>query len=80
MCIGLFMKRITPSIDDDLLRSGREDAKAHDTSLSTLVERLLEQTVANRKTRWLDETFRLMDMANVRSKGRCWSREELYRS
>ena len=72
------MKNITLSIDEDLLQSGREYAKAHNTSLNVLVRRLLEQTVERKKTRWLEDTFRLMDKANVASKGR-WKRDELYR-
>jgi hypothetical protein len=73
------MKNITLSIDDELLQKGREYARAHNISLNVLVRRLLEQAVARRESRWLDDMFDLMDKANVSSKGKRWTREELYR-
>lgn len=39
------MVNITLSMDDDLLKAGREYAKAHDISFNVLVRRLIEQTV-----------------------------------
>jgi hypothetical protein len=73
------MKNITLSIDDDLLEKGREYARSHNISLNALVRRLLEQAVVRKDSRWLDEMFELMDKANVSSKGKRWTRDELYR-
>jgi len=73
------MKNITLSIDDDLLEKGRAYAHSHNISLNVLVRRLLEQAVVRKDSQWLDEMFRLMDKANVSSKGKRWTRDELYR-
>ncbi len=73
------MKNITLSMDDDLLKAGREYAKAHDVSFNVLVRRLIEQTVRPARDKWLDDTFSLMDTTEARSEDRKWTREELYR-
>ena len=39
------MQNITLSLDEDILKAGREYAKKHKTSLNSLIRRLLEQTV-----------------------------------
>jgi len=72
------MPNITISIDNDLLKSGREYARKHNTSMNALIRRLLEQAVRNSSMDWLDECFELMDRANGDSGGRSWRREELY--
>lgn len=73
------MKNITLSIDDEVLLAGREYARQHNMSFNVLVRRLIEQTVVQKQTRWLDDTFSLMDRANVSSSGDYWNREDLYR-
>ena len=73
------VKNITLSIDDDILQAGREYARQHNVSFNVLVRRLIEQTVVQKQSRWLEDTFSLMDQANVSSVGVRWSREELYR-
>ena len=73
------MRNITLSIDDDILQAGREYARQHNVSFNVLVRKLIEQTVVQKQRRWLDDTFSLMDKANVSSVGARWSREELYR-
>ena len=73
------MKNITLSIDDDVLRAGREYAKKHNISFNALVRRLLEQTVLRSSTQWLEESFNLMDKVKANSKGKKWNREDLYR-
>jgi hypothetical protein len=73
------MKNITLSIDEDILKVGREYARAHNVSFNVLVRRLIEQTVVHKQSHWLDETFSLMDKANVSSGGKSWTREELHR-
>jgi hypothetical protein len=73
------MKNITLSIDDALLQAGREYARQHNISFNVLVRRLIEQTVVQRRARWLDDTFRLMDKADVKSGNEKWTRGDLYR-
>ncbi len=73
------MKNITLSIDEDLLQAGRDYAKSHNTSLNVLVRKLLEQVVARKDSRWLEDTFLLMDKLHVSSRGKRWTRGELYR-
>jgi hypothetical protein len=72
------MPNITISIDEKLLKSGREYAEKHQTSVNGLIRRLLEQTVKSDSTQWLDECFALMDRAKASSRGKRWKREELY--
>jgi Family of unknown function (DUF6364) len=72
------MPNITISIDEKLLKFGREYAEKHHTSVNTLIRKLLEQTVKTDSTQWLDECFALMDRANVRLMGKRWKREDLY--
>lgn len=73
------MKNITLSIDEDVLQAGREYARQHHVSFNVLVRKLIEQTAVQKKSRWLEDTFTLMDRANVSVAGRPWRREELYR-
>ena len=72
------MPNITLSLDEDTLRAGREYARKHNISLNALIRRLLRQTVSKESTDWLEECFRLMDKAGGNSRGRKWTREELY--
>jgi len=72
------MPNITISIDENLLKSGRQYAEKHRTSVNALIRNLLEQTVKADSTQWLDECFALMDRAQARSRGKRWQREELY--
>ncbi|HQV70082.1 MAG TPA: hypothetical protein PLJ62_06925 [Thermoflexales bacterium] len=73
------MKNITLSIDEDTLKSGREYARRHNISFNVLVRKLIQQTVTSDSTKWLDDTFALMDKAKVSSDGKKWKRDELYR-
>ena len=72
------MPNITISLDEDLLKAGREYAKKHNTSVNALVRKLLEQMVKSQSGDWLDECSKLMDQAEVDSKGKQWKREDLY--
>lgn len=72
------MPNITISLDEELLKSGRQYAEKHNTSLNALIRNLLEQTVKSQSTAWLEECFMLMDRANASSHGKRWTREELY--
>lgn len=79
MCMRFKMKNITLSIDDEILKLGREYARQHKVSFNVLVRRLIEQTVKTSSTQWLNDTFSLMDKTNVSSKNQKWKREDLYR-
>lgn len=48
--------------------------------LNALIRELLKKHVLkNRETSWLNECFKKMDKAKGDSKGKKWTREELYR-
>ena len=61
------MPNITISIDEKLLKTGREYAKKHQTSLNALIRNLLDQTVMTDSTQWIDECFELMDRRRQRT-------------
>lgn len=73
------MKNITLSIDENVLKAGREYARIHKISFNVLVRKLIEQTVLPKKDKWLEDTFTLMDKGEASSKKKKWTREELYR-
>ena len=73
------MKNITLSIDETVLQAGREYARNHNISFSSLVRKLVEQTVVTNKDYWLHDAFSLMDTLNATSGNEKWTREELYR-
>ncbi len=74
------MRKITISIQEDLLRAGRKYAQENHLSLNALIRQLLAKTVlkTSRKN-WLEESFSLMDVTKGNSKGSKWKREDLYR-
>ncbi len=72
------MPNITISIEEKLLKFGRQYAEKHHTSVNALIRTLLERTVKADSTQWLNECFALMDRANARSTGKRWKREDLY--
>lgn len=72
------MKNITLSIDEDVLKAGREYARIHKISFNVLVRKLIEQTVIPKNEKWLEDTFILMDKVEA-SSDKKWTREELYR-
>lgn len=72
------MKKITLAIDEETLEAARSYASRHQTTLNSLVRELLVRTVlADRQAR-ANEMFRLMDAHPGNSKGKRWTREELY--
>ncbi|VAX38224.1 hypothetical protein MNBD_UNCLBAC01-2012 [hydrothermal vent metagenome] len=73
------MSNITISVPDDLLKAGREYAKEHHTSLNALIRKTLEKTVVKSQDKtWLQECFQHMDDVQADSKGKKWTREDLY--
>ena len=73
------MKNITLSIQEDLLQAGRKYAQRHHTSLNELIRHLLRKTVIKDSSQsWSEECFLMMDQSGADSKGKKWSREDLY--
>ena len=72
------MKNITISLEEEILKAGREYAKRHNTSLNSLIRKLLTQTVLPESKNWLDECFSLMDQAKANSNSETWKREDIY--
>ena len=74
------MPNLTISLNDNILRAGREYAKKHHLSLNALIRDLLAKIATKSSKRsWLDECFHLMGRANGNSQGKKWKREDLYR-
>lgn len=73
------MKNITLSMDEELIKAGREYAKVHHTSFNNLIRSLVQKTVKGESAQWVLDTFELMDETNASSEGQKWSREDLYR-
>lgn len=72
------MKNITLALDEETLAAGRAYAERHHTTLNALVCNLLARTVRVDRSAAVAEMFRLMDGARGRSKGKRWTRDELY--
>lgn len=72
------MKNITLSLDDKMIKLGREYAKNHQTTLNNLIRELLEKTISQKSQTWLEDCFHKMDKAKGNSKGWKWNREEIY--
>lgn len=72
------MKNLTLAIDEETLEAGRAYAQRHQITLNALVRDLLTRTVmADRKAATV-EMFRLMDEHPGSSKGKRWTRDDLY--
>ena len=72
------MKNITLALDEDTLDAGRAYAQRHDTTLNALVRELLVKTVVADREAAVREMFRLMDAHPGKTKGKRWTRDELY--
>jgi hypothetical protein len=72
------MSNVTLSINDNLLRAGREYAKKHNISFNELIRQMLENRIKSSGTTGVDEMFRLMDIAAANSNGVKWNRADLY--
>lgn len=74
------MANLTISLHDSVLQAGRAYAKQHGVSLNRLIRTLLAKAVGiTDRTASLTSCFRVMDKAKPNSRGRTWSRDELYR-
>ena len=72
------MPNITLSIEEKLLKAGREYAKKHHTSLNAMIRKYLSNTVLKKNSGWIDVCFDLMDQTEANSHGKAWRRQELY--
>ena len=72
------MKNITLSLDEKLLEAGREYAKAHNTSLNSLIRELLAHAVLPASADWVEEMLHLMNRAKGNSQGKKWTRGDIY--
>lgn len=73
-----YMRNVTISLDDDLLKASRRYAKKQRTTLNNLIRKFLKDNVIRESSNWLEECFKNMDRAKGNSKGRKWKREDLY--
>ena len=74
------MSNVTISLDEDLLKAGREYSKTHRVSLNALIRELLTKTVIKPKKNkaWIEEYFRLVKQAKIKPKNWKWNRDEIY--
>ena len=74
------MPNVTLSIDEETLAAGRQYARSHNTSLNRLIRHLLHNAVSDqaRRKNWQARFFAHADAAGGDSKGKKWSRGELY--
>jgi hypothetical protein len=72
------MKNITLALDEETLAAGRDYAQRHRTTLNGLVRELLVKTVLADRASAVREMFRLMDAHPGNSRGKRWTREDLY--
>jgi hypothetical protein len=72
------MRNITLALDEETLEAGRAYAQRHQTTLNALVRELLVKTVVADREAAVREMFRLMDAHPGNSRGRRWTRDELY--
>jgi hypothetical protein len=73
------MRNITISLQDHILKAGRDYAKQHELSLNGLIRDLLAKTVLKPSgDARLEQSFRLAARAKGDSHGKKWTRDELY--
>lgn len=72
------MKNVTVSLDERIIKAGREYAHRQHTSLNDLIRRSLKNVVSERSSLWVEECLSLMEKCAVSRDGKKWRREELY--
>lgn len=72
------MKNVTISLDERMVKAGREYAHRQHTSLNNLIRKSLKNVVSDRSSLWVGECLSLMDKYTVKHGGEKWRREELY--
>lgn len=73
------MPNLTLSFDKNFLKKGRKYAQRQGKSLNALIRELLSREIEQKDAAWLDHCFSLMDKAHANSKGKKWSREDIYK-
>jgi hypothetical protein len=73
------MKNITLALDEKTIKAGRDYARKHNLTLNSLIRRLIDQTVSNASTDWIEECYSLMDKVKITSTTKKLKREDLYR-
>jgi hypothetical protein len=72
------MKKITLSMDEELLQAGREYAQAHNISFNALVRDLVRRTVKSDSSIWVSEMIQNMRNSAGNSRGKEWCRKDSY--
>jgi len=74
------MPNVTLSIEEKTLAAGRRYAHSHHTSLNALIRKLLRNAVVSEEKtgNWRRNFLKHADEAGGDSKGRAWSRRDLY--
>lgn len=72
------MRNLTISIDEKTLEESRRYAKARGMSLNALIRELLRRTVHRAGPGTLEHMWQLSDDLGISSKGKKWTRDELY--
>jgi hypothetical protein len=72
------MKNVTISLDERMVKAGREYARSQHTSLNNLLRRSLGNIVSGRSNLWVGECLSLMDRCAVKRGAKKWRREDLY--
>lgn len=73
------MPNITLSMDKKLIEKSRKYAEKQGKSLNALIRELLQKTVnTGNSSKKTNRLFELMDEAAGNSKGKKWSREQVY--
>ena len=74
----VFMKNVTLSMDEELIRKGRQYAARHSTTLNSLIRDLLRKTVQLDSENWVDSLIEKLSKIEGHSEGKRWTREDLY--
>lgn len=77
LCGDWHVRNVTLSMDEELIEKGREYARRHGISFNALIRDLLKRRITQ-ESDWVEESFRAMDAAGGRSRGRRINRDELY--
>lgn len=72
------MKRITFAVDDETYAAARAFAKRHGIAVGPLVRLLLTETVSPSAEKRIEARFKLLDFMKLESKGKRWTRDEIY--
>lgn len=72
------MRNVTISVDEKVYEESRKYAKARGISFNALVRELLQRTVQPAEAHTLEHAFELANRLKLGSKGRKWTRADIY--